>query len=93
MRKPSSFVIAGLAITVAGLFASSDPVFAQGMGMGPNLENMFLDADTDTFDPGLPIGAAFPAIRARFQGQEITNLDQFQGDRGIALFALRSADW
>ena len=93
MRKRPSFVIAGIAITVAGLLAAGGPVLAQGMGMGPNLDNMFLDADTDTFDPGLPIGAAFPAIRARYQGQEITNLDQFQGSRGVALFAVRSADW
>ena len=91
MKNSTSLIAAGVA--VAGLFAFSGSVLAQGMGMGPNLEDMFLDADSDNFDPGLPIGAAFPAIRARHQGQEITNLDQFQGERGVALFALRSADW
>ena len=89
MKNSTSLIAAGIA--VAGLFAFSGSVLAQGMG--PNLEDMFLDADTDNFHPGVPIGASFPAIRARFQGQEITNLDQFQGDRGVALFALRSADW
>jgi len=91
MRIPTGFLAAGIAIT--GLIGFSGSVLAQGMGMGPNLENMFLDEDTDDFDPGLPIGAQFPAIRALYQGQEITDLDQFQGDRGVALFAVRSADW
>ena len=89
MRQTSSVLLVGIA--TAGLLAFSGSVLAQGMG--PNLENMFLDADTDDFDPGLPIGADFPAIRAIYNGQEITNIDQFMGERGVAFFAVRSADW
>ena len=51
MKNSTSLIAAGIA--VAGLFAFSGSVLAQGMGMGPNLDNMFLDADTDNFDPGL----------------------------------------
>ena len=55
--------------------------------------NMFVSSDTDSFDPGLPIGAQFPAIRALYQGQEITGIDQFIRDKGAVLLANRSVDW
>lgn len=86
MKPLPSVLLAGIA--AAGLLAFSGSVLAQ-----PNLDNMFLDEDTDDFDPGLPIGADFPAIRAIYDGREITNLDEFMGERGVAFFALRSADW
>jgi hypothetical protein len=35
--------------------------------------NMLVPRDTDSFDPGLAVGQAFPAIRARYQDREITN--------------------
>lgn len=88
MRRPATHVLGALVLAAAGLLAFSGPAFAQ-----PNLENMFLDEDTDSFDPGLAIGEPFPAIRAIHDGQEITNLDAFMGERGVALFAVRSADW
>ncbi len=80
------YVIAGVA--AAGLLASMQPLQAQ-----PNLDNMFLDADTDQFDPGLPRGAQFPAIRAIYEGQEIDNIEQFFGDKGAVFLANRSVDW
>ena len=86
MKKLPGVLLAGIA--AAGLLAFSGSVLAQ-----PNLDNMFLDEDADNFDPGLPIGADFPAIRAIYDGQEITNLDEFMGERGVAFFAMRSADW
>ena len=93
MRK-----VLALAVATAGLFAMIAPTHAQmgmgmGMGMGPNPADVFLDEDTDAFDPGLPIGADFPEIRALYQGEEISGVDQFMGERGLAFFALRSADW
>lgn len=59
----------------------------------PVTSGMFVSEDADTFSPGLPIGARFPAIRALYQGQEITGIDQFMGARGAVLVAVRSADW
>jgi hypothetical protein len=59
----------------------------------PNLDNMFLEADADQFDPGLPIGAQFPVIRAIYDGQEINNIEQFFGDKGAVFIANRSVDW
>ena len=84
--KLSKYLAAGLA--VLGLAAFMQPLQAQ-----PNLDNMFLDEDTDSFDPGLPIGADFPAIRAVSEGQEIDNIEQFLGDKGAVFLAMRSVDW
>ncbi len=80
------YLIAGIA--AAGLLALMQPLQAQ-----PNLDNMFLEADTDQFDPGLPIGAQFPTIRAIYDGQEINNIEQFFGDKGAVFIANRSVDW
>ena len=55
--------------------------------------NMFIADDTDDFDRGLPIGAQFPAIRALYQGDEITGIDQFIRDKGAIFIANRSVDW
>ena len=88
MRRPGTHVLSALLLAAAGLLAFSGPTIAQ-----PNLDNMFLDEDSDDFDPGLAVGESFPDIRAIHDGQEITNLDAFMGERGVALFAVRSADW
>ena len=71
----------GLALPTQALRAQPDPA------------EIFLEEDTDTFDPGLPIGAPFPAIRALYQGREISRIDEFFGDRGLVFFAVRSVDW
>ena len=84
--KLSRYRTAGFA--AAGLLAFMQPLQAQ-----PNLDNMFLEEDTDLFDPGLPIGAQFPAIRAIYEGQEIDNIEQFFGDKGAVVLAMRSVDW
>jgi peroxiredoxin len=55
--------------------------------------NMFVTADDDGFDPGLPIGAAFPDIEALYRGEPITSLDGLVGVRGTVLIANRSVDW
>ena len=55
--------------------------------------DMFVAEDPDAFSPGLPIGARFPTIRALYQGEEITGIDQFIGARGAVFVAVRSADW
>jgi hypothetical protein len=64
-----------------------------GALMGSVTKNMFVSEDNDDFSPGLSIGAQFPAIRARFQGAEITNIERFVKDRGAVFIAVRSADW
>jgi hypothetical protein len=77
----------------AVVVASSLLAFLQPLQAQPNLDNMFLDEDTDSFDPGLPIGEQFPAIRAISAGQEINDIEQFFGDKGAVFLAMRSVDW
>lgn len=59
----------------------------------PNLDDIFIAEDTDGFDPGLPVGAQFPPIRALYQGREIASIDQFIGEKGAVFLANRSVDW
>ena len=65
--------------------------YAQRPALNP--DDVFIDADTDDFDPGLPIGAEFPPIRALYQGREINDIGQFIRDRGAIFIANRSVDW
>lgn len=55
--------------------------------------DMFVEADADTFDPGVPVGARLPEIAARYDGRTIHELGQFAGENGLVLFAARSVDW
>ena len=76
------------AVAAVGLIAVLHTSLAQ-RGAG----DIFVPADTDSFDPGLPIGADFPSIRALYQGSEITRIDQFIRDKGAVFIASRSVDW
>ena len=42
---------------------------------------------------GPPVGAALPAIAALDQHNAERNLANLRGERGLLLFAVRSADW
>ena len=88
MKSNWRSLAAGIALLAALAQAWSTQVMAQ-----PNLDEMFIAADTDEFDPGLAIGEQFPPIRALFEGEEITSIDGFMGERGAIFIANRSADW
>lgn len=55
--------------------------------------DMFIEADTDAFDPGIAVGSALPALRALHAGRVITGLDGMTGSRGTVLVVNRSVDW
>lgn len=55
--------------------------------------NMFVDADTDAYDPGTAIGRPMPPIHALLNGREVTSVDGLMGKRGLLLFVNRSVDW
>ena len=76
-------VVGVLAVVAVGLF-----IFVQY-----RLNTMFLEADTDGFDPGLAIGEPFPPIRALHDGREINDIDAFYRDKGAVFLAVRSVDW
>lgn len=77
----------------ASLTAIGLATFVQSLQAQPDPDEIFLEEDTDAFDPGLPIGARFPEIRAIHRGQEIDAIEEFFGERGLAVFAIRSVDW
>ena len=61
--------------------------------MPDRFANMFVSEVSHSFNPGLGIGARFPAIKALYQGEEITTVDRFIRDRGAIFIAARSVDW
>ena len=54
---------------------------------------MFLPADSDSFDPGLPVGERFPVIDAWHRGRRVQSTRAFVHDRGMVFIANRSAHW
>ena len=72
--------------------------FASGWHLHQSLsdragKNMFVPADDDSYDPGIPIGTRFPPIRARHEGRVLRSIDPFIHDRGAIFIAVRSVDW
>jgi len=55
--------------------------------------DMFVAADTDTYDPGVSIGQPLPPLRALWNGREVTSVSELMGERGLLLFVNRSVDW
>ncbi len=91
MKKFLVVLAAIVVVTAVGIYVFREQVFE---ALEPRITaNMFVSSDTDSFDPGLPIGAQFPAIRVLYQGQEITGIDQFIRDKGAVFIANRSVDW
>ena len=80
-----------LVVAAVGIYIFRGPLIAALEA--PMTANMFITEDSDSFDPGLAVGAPFPAIRASYQGREITDIDQFIQDKGAIVVANRSADW
>jgi peroxiredoxin len=56
-------------------------------------ENMFVEEDSDSFDPGPAIGSRFPGLNATYRGDTITLIEPFAGPAGTLLMASRSFDW
>ena len=56
-------------------------------------KDMFVAEDTDSFDPGLSVGSPFPAIKAVYKGEQITDVNPFIHDKGMVFIANRSVDW
>lgn len=91
MRKGLLISLLVVALAALGVFAFREPI------MGAIVErltrDMFVATDTDAFDPGVSVGSALPAIRARLEDREVTDIGEFMGERGAVLIANRSVDW
>lgn len=71
----------------------AEPAASQSAPAEDRFANMFVTEITDAFNPGVQVGAQFPAIRAMYQGEEITTIDRFIRDKGMIFIAMRSVDW
>ncbi|MFT4823912.1 MAG: hypothetical protein ACJAUG_002651 [Halioglobus sp.] len=87
IKKILATVVSLLVLVVGSAFLFKDQL------MGMITEEMFIAGDTDSFDPGLAIGGNFPAIKAVYQGREITSINEFISDTGMIFITNRSADW
>ncbi len=90
MRKLAITLLV-LAAIAGSLYAFRQPLM-EAMTEGIT-SNMFVAADTDAYDPGVAVGASLPPLLATYNGAEVTDLGAFMGERGIALYAIRSVDW
>ena len=91
MSKRQAIALVVVVALGAGLYLYRGPVFeilTQRL-----TADMFVAADTDAFDPGIPVGSTFPSIRALDQGRTVTTVADLVGEAGLVFFALRSADW
>ena len=91
MKKALSRIAVGLVIVIGLAFLFREPLLGY---LGERLtQDMFVAADTDGFDPGLPIGNRFPPIEAVYQGDTVRDVSTFIQDKGMIFVANRSADW
>ena len=63
------------------------------LDMSGKFGDMFITDITDDFNPGVQVGDKFPAIKAMYEGEEITTIDRFIRDKGAIFIANRSVDW
>lgn len=85
-----------IAIALAVMLALLGYVFREPlkeMAFTQLTSDMFIVADTDSFDPGPAIGSHFPGLQATYQGRTITLLNEFAGPNGTVFVASRSFDW
>lgn len=80
-----------LVAVFGGLYAFREPLMAAAIDR--MTAHMFVARDDDPFDPGIAIGQTFPPISARLGAREVTQLDEFAGSKGLAIFVNRSVDW
>jgi hypothetical protein len=91
MKRFLSYLLAFVVVAGAGIYLFREPL--KDALYARITADMFVPRDDDAYDPGAAIGTALPALRARYQGREITQLAEFGGANGMVLFVNRSVDW
>jgi hypothetical protein len=91
MKKILFGLIGGMTVLAIVGYAFRGPLFE--VVKSEVTRDMFISADADSFDVGLPVGATFPAINALYRGEIVSDMGEFIGDRGMVFIANRSADW
>jgi hypothetical protein len=86
------YIALGIVVAGAGLiYALRAPLFDTFVDVITT--DMYVAQDNDAFDSGNAIGQPLPGVRALLDGREVTDLGEFMGPKGLAIFVNRSVDW
>jgi peroxiredoxin len=91
MKQILLIIASALLLLVALIFVFREPLTDSVYDWATR--DMFIPADTDSFDPGPSVDQPFPPIHARYQGQVISDVSRFAGPNGTLVIASRSMDW
>ena len=91
MKKFFSYSLGALALLVGLAVVFQAPL--REAAYAAATDDMFVDSDDDSFDPGLPVGTAFPALVARYDGHPLSDIGAFAGPTGTVFMASRSFGW
>jgi hypothetical protein len=91
MKKVLSVLAAVIVVTGIAMYAFREPL--ETALFDKVTADMFVARDDDAYDPGIAVGSALPALHARHQGRDVTQLGDFMGSKGLVLFVNRSVDW
>jgi peroxiredoxin len=91
MKRILLILLPTLLVVAAAIYVWREPL--KQAAYARLTEDMFVAQDTDDFDPGPALGSRFPGLRARYQGREITLIEEFAGVNGTVVVASRSLDW
>lgn len=56
-------------------------------------KSMFVEADSDDFNPGIETGSTFPDLTTSYYDQTVSDLQPFVAEKGMVFIASRSVDW
>ena len=91
MKKVLLIIAGVLAAAGIAIFAFQEPI--KEFAFDRITTDMFVAEDNDAFNPGLPVGATFPAVKATMDGRTITDISELSGPNGLVFVANRSVDW
>ena len=91
MKKVLLRLLITLIVAAVALYLFREPL--REMLYAKVTDDMFVPADTDSFDPGPAVGSSFPGVHALYQGKEIALLAPRAGVNVTVLVSRRSLDW
>ena len=91
MKK--SLILLAIIITATGIFAVNSKFVQRYYYVYFKTDNMFVNADVDSFDKGPDVGSPMPAIRAILDGSQVMNIASLAGSNGTLLVVNRSLEW
>ena len=91
MKKFLKYSVVTIVVLAAAIYLFREPITA---GLYDWVtRDMYVEADTDGFDPGTGVGEKFPPIHASYGERIVTDLGEFAGPNGLVVIANRSLDW